>query len=66
MPSSQATFTTTGPCNPAAGPAIVFFTTSEPGRRNSAVAWTMVLNVAVCGQDQLLGADDPGLFPSHR
>jgi len=32
---------------PAAGPVKVFFTISEPWGRNFAVAWTVVVNVAL-------------------
>ena len=38
---------TTCPCEPAAGPAIVFSTTNEPLGLNSAIAETVVFKVAV-------------------
>ena len=62
-PSSQSTWMTTCPLQPAPGTAIVFCTTSSPLGRNSAVDWTVVLKVAFCARISLLGVVDPGGVP---
>ena len=63
-PSSQSTLMTTRPCDPAAGPAIVFFTTSEPGARNSAVPRTVVVKVPVLARIRCWASLTPPVLPS--
>jgi hypothetical protein len=52
------------PCDPAAAPAIVFFTTSLPLGRKSAVAWTVVVKVAFCARMSLWASLTLGVLPS--
>ena len=60
-PSLQSTWMTTADCHPAAGPAIVLVTTSEPGARNCAVAWTVVVNVADLARMSFWASVTPGV-----
>ena len=61
--SLQAVWMVTAPCWPAAGPAIVLVTTSDPGLRNSAVALTVAVSVAVLARMSFCAEEGP-LLPS--
>ncbi len=53
----------TGPCLPAAVPAMVFVTTSDPGASKSAVASTMVVSVPDWDRMSFCASEAP---PSYR
>ena len=57
---SQTEWVLTCPWVPAAGPAMVFSTTSDPTALNSALAVTVVVSAASSARMRPLGVVDPG------